>query len=190
MVNKVRAALDRLDPPADDGRGGHGPVHYSVERGESTVAGLWQPWYEQVRPGRPGDEAALAKRHHAIAPRLANIYAVLDQAPKWAPEHLRAGMAWTQYSFDTTQSLFGTEVPGHARRLLDAIRQEGAKGLAGTGQQKALFGHRDVKALRADLEGARADPLRDDHYKWSKQACFLRHLARRLDRTYIALGAI
>jgi hypothetical protein len=155
IAKRVRAALDWLDPPADDGGGGQGPVHYFISDDDSPLARLWQPWYRQVRPGHPDDEIGLAKRHHAIAVRIANIYALLDRTGDLGTEHLEAGMAWTQYSLDSTRYLFGEGVTGHSTKLLAAIRDTGSRGLSGTDQQGVFSNNltrEQVRELRDDLE--------------------------------------
>jgi hypothetical protein len=157
IAKQVAAAMDWLATPADDDLDGHGhgPVHYFISDDGSPLARLWQPWYERVRPGRADDETALAKRHHVIAARIANIYAVLDQANELEPKHLEAGMAWTQYSLDSTRYFFGEVLAGKAGELLAAIRRAGDKGLDGTGQQAVFSNHLsadEARKLRHDLE--------------------------------------
>jgi hypothetical protein len=140
IANRIDTALGVLEQrPAINGIA----VHYRLDEG-SAAAQLWAPWYGQVRDGvGSGALAAVTRRQHVQAARLAVIYAVLDQSLTIEPEHLRAGQAWCDFGVQTAANLFGP-VAGSALKLLVAIREMGEDGLDGR-SQSAVFG-RNVKA--------------------------------------------
>lgn len=133
-------------------------VEYEIVEGSPT-GDVWAPWYRKVRTGSgTGRVAALTKRQHVMAARLALIFAVLDRAVAITPDHLHAAMAWTDYSVAGVERYFGQSAGGQAGKLLDAIRKSMPDGL-GVREQHAVFG-RHLKAdelalARAELEDAR-----------------------------------
>lgn len=122
---------------------------------DGTPAGdVWKAFYNERRRGVGlGSVKALTARHHVHAARLATVYAVLDGATAFAPEHVRAAIAWCDYSHATVEQIFGG-LSGDAVKLLDAIRKAGGDGLTYTAQNN-LFSRNltaeRLEALRAQL---------------------------------------
>jgi hypothetical protein len=134
------------------------PIEYPIIEGSPT-GDVWEPWYRQVRTGSgAGRVAALTKRQHVQAARLALVFAVLDRAVAITPAHLQAAMAWTDYSVAGVERYFGHGPGGQAGKLLDAIRTAMPDGLS-VAEQHAVFGRHlkgvDLERLRAQLEGDR-----------------------------------
>lgn len=102
---------------------------------------LWEPFYMERREGIGDSEAlrAITSRQAAHAARLSTLYAALDGAPTIGAAHLRAAIAWCDYSLGTIRRVFVGGVSGRAGVLLTAIREAGEDGLDGR-DQAAVFG--------------------------------------------------
>jgi hypothetical protein len=147
VAGQIRDALDALDAvPAVNG------VSRRYELvADSMVGAMWEPWYERVRFGTGiGALAAVTRRQHVQAARLALIYAVLDRAERIEPEHLLAAQAWCDFGVQTAAGLFAP-VSGNALKLLTAIRHAGEEGLSFTDQSEVF---------KRKLTAAQLDALR------------------------------
>ncbi len=127
---------------------------YSIVE-DSPAGDVWESFYRRRRRGvGTGPVEALTARHHVHAARLATVYAAVDGAATIDVDHVRAGIAWCDYSLATVELVFG-EIAGDAAKLLEAIRRTGTEGLDGTAQRDLFQRHRsgdDLDALRAELE--------------------------------------
>ncbi len=145
IAGHIRNALDKLaDRPT---------AEYLITAG-GEIGELWGPWYHKVRFGT-GTVPALTRRQHVHVPRMALILAVLDGAGALGADHLRAAMAWSDYSVATVERLFGRSATGKAAQLLEAIREAGRDGLDGTAQRNLFarnLGGSEIEALRHQLE--------------------------------------
>jgi hypothetical protein len=89
-------------------------IAYRIEQ-ESDAGTTWGEWYRARRRGvGSGIIADLTARHHVHAARLAIIYAALDGASTIELAHLKAALAWVEYSLATTQLVFGSAWVGNA----------------------------------------------------------------------------
>jgi len=113
---------------------------------------IWRPFYLERRKGLAHESSivrSFANRQPAHAARLAITFAGIDGSPVLRPSDLHAAIAWCDYALDTVRYVFGSGMTGHARKLLDAIRRAGRKGLSRT-DQSAVFGrHLDAEELDA-----------------------------------------
>jgi hypothetical protein len=129
-------------------------VNYRIDP-DSDAGQLWADWYRARRRGvGTGVLADLTARHVVHAARIAIIYAALDGARTIEPAHLRAALAWVDYSLATTELVFGSSLIGNVRRLLEAIRSAGRQGLDGTAQRDLFHRHLggdDLAELRQKL---------------------------------------
>ena len=132
------------------------PVLPGTEAGE-----VWREFYvareDGVSEHGPVVEA-LTARHISHAARIALLYAVMDGASELNAEHIRAGIAWCDYSLGTVLRLFGGRpLVGDAGLLLEAVREAGVEGLDLTGQSAVFGRHRtaeQLEHLRTELESA------------------------------------
>jgi hypothetical protein len=129
---------------------------YPILRG--TPAGdVWESFYMERRRGVGDDPRlqAVTARHHVHAARLMTVFAALDDADELGPDHVRAAIAWCDYSVATVEHAFALGATGKSGVLLKAIRGAGADGLSGTAQRDLFHRHltgEQLEALRADLE--------------------------------------
>jgi hypothetical protein len=68
---------------------------------------LWHSVYKTLRKSKPGLAGNMLARGSAIVPRVALIYALLDESNLIRPEHLEAALAVWQYNVESVQLLFG-----------------------------------------------------------------------------------
>jgi hypothetical protein len=120
----------------------------------------WEDFYFERRRGLGDTEAmrAITGRQVAHAARLALIYAALDGDDQIRLVHLRAGIAWADYSVGTICKVFTASASGRAGQLLTAIREKGTDGLDGVGQD-AVFS----KNLRVGELALMRDELEQQH---------------------------
>jgi Bifunctional DNA primase/polymerase, N-terminal len=150
--------LVRLGAIADRiAEGVAGCIEREYRIADGTPAGdVWRPFYLARRSGRgAGIVRALTARHHVHAARLSILYAALDGAVELGPDHVRAAIAWCDYSYATVELVFGPGASGRARTLVEAIRAAGTNGLDGTAQRDVF--HRNLSGeelatIRAELE--------------------------------------
>jgi hypothetical protein len=117
---------------------------------------VWGSWYRKRRTGvGEGRVEALTARHVVHAARIGIVYAAVDGADELGPEHVRAGIAWCDYSLATVERIYTATASGRAHKLLDAVRKARLDGLDGTGQRD-VFGRNltgeELQALRDELE--------------------------------------
>jgi hypothetical protein len=124
---------------------------------DTEARSRWEGFYAERRRGIGDTEAmkAITSRQVAHAARIALIYAALDGADHIELDHLDAGIAWADYSLGTVHKVFTSGPSGRVGQLLASIREKGAEGLDGAGQD-LVFG-KNLKAgelaeLREDLE--------------------------------------
>jgi hypothetical protein len=146
-VENRLAVVDRL--PEVNGTRSYG---FATERSP-----LWKEFYDANRRGLSETPAleAVTGRQVSHAARVALVYAALDGHSSISDDHVRAGIAWADYSLGTVLKVFTTGPAGRAGQLLEAIREKGTDGLDGVGQHdvfKRNLQPGELEAIREDLE--------------------------------------
>lgn len=84
---------------------------------------VWEEVYSELSEGRPGLLGAVTSRAEAQTMRLAMIYALMDCSYKIKPEHLLAGLALWDYSFQSAQYIFSDSMGNPvADEILTALK--------------------------------------------------------------------
>ena len=79
--------------------------------------------------------------------RIASIYALAELSPAVRVDHLRAALAFWEYSLASARFIFGDEVDQDAVKVLDALRAAEPIGLRRTEISKLFSGHRSKAKL-------------------------------------------
>jgi hypothetical protein len=130
-------------------------------RRDSAAEALWAAIYPKLSEGKPGMLGAVTSRAEAQTMRLACIYALLDLSDVVRPEHLKAALAFWNYSEISALSIFGASLGDPAAdRILQAIRQSG--GMSDTDIHD-LFGRHNSKGVVRALDMLRRVGLIEPH---------------------------
>ncbi|HXM55237.1 MAG TPA: DnaB-like helicase N-terminal domain-containing protein, partial [Candidatus Dormibacteraeota bacterium] len=121
---------------------------------DEAAAEAWAAVYGPLSAGKPGLVGAILGRAEAHARRLAAIYAVLDQCPVIALDHLMAALAVWDYCEASARYIFGDSLGDpDADEVLDLLKSAGPKGLTLNELHEALQRNwpadRKARALRA-----------------------------------------
>ncbi len=110
----------------------------------------WKRVYPFLSEGKPGRVGALLGRGEAHVRRMAALYALFDRKTEADQSHLKAAIAYWQYSEDSTLWIFSrhasSEVEVYENRLLRAVVKAGELDETNI---STLFGH-NLSAARLD----------------------------------------
>jgi hypothetical protein len=100
----------------------------------------WEAVYPTLSAGQPGLLGAITGRAEAQAIRVAFLYALLDRQDRIGVAHLRAALAFWEFSEASAAHIFGNLLGDPvADDILLALRQAGSSGMTRTGIS-GLFG--------------------------------------------------
>lgn len=119
---------------------------------------LYGSVYSSLIRTRAGAAAPLLDRGAPLVRRLSLLYALLDQSETIRVEHLKAALAFWDYSERSVQFIFGDpDEDPCLNAILDALRKAGEKGLSSTQINREVFhGQRSKEAAEAIVKLASA----------------------------------
>lgn len=121
---------------------------------------LWADLYDNLSEGEPGRVGAVKARGETIIPRLALIYAILDNSKIVKKVHLEAALAIWQYNAESVQRLFSAIIDKMEGKILEKLNEAEGHRLSrteigikiGTKKEK-------VQAINAALENLIANEM-------------------------------